>query len=54
MSYIDVDDINKSLKELGATGATIHMDVKNVGSGLLVSQIKDANSNILGLRQQLK
>jgi predicted enzyme related to lactoylglutathione lyase len=54
VSYTDVDDIERSLKELEATGAMVHMDVKNVGGGLLVAQVKDANGNILGLRQQSK
>jgi predicted enzyme related to lactoylglutathione lyase len=54
VSYTDVDDIERSLKELEATGATIHMDVKDVGGGLLVAQVKDADGNILGLRQQSK
>ena len=54
VSYIDVDDIERSLKELETAGATVHMDVKNFGGGLLVAQIKDADGNILGLRQQSK
>ncbi len=54
VSYIDVDDIESSLKKLEATGATVHMDIKNVGGGLLVAQVEDADGNILGLRQQSK
>lgn len=54
VSYIEVEDIQSSLKELVATGATVHMDVKNVGGGLLVAQVKDADGNMLGLRQQPK
>ena len=54
VSYIDVDDIERSLKELETAGATVHMDVKNFGGGLLVAQVKDADGNILGLRQQSK
>lgn len=54
VSYIEVEDIQSSLKELVATGDTVHMDVKNVGGGLLVAQVKDADGNMLGLRQQPK
>jgi len=54
ISYIEVDDIQSSLNELEAAGAELHMNVKNVGGGLLVAQVKDADGNILGLRQQPK
>jgi predicted enzyme related to lactoylglutathione lyase len=52
--YTDVDDMVSSLKESKATGATVHMDAKNVGGDLLVAQVKDVDGNILGLRQQSK
>ncbi len=52
--YTDVDDIESSLKELKATGATVYMDVKKIGGDLLVAQVKDAEGSILGLRQQSK
>ena len=52
--YTDVDDIESSLKELKATGATVHMNARNVGGELLVAQVKDVDVNILGLRQQSK
>jgi len=54
VSYIEVDDINSALKKLEAAGAELHTDVKNVGGGLLVAQVKDADGNMLGLRQQPK
>jgi predicted enzyme related to lactoylglutathione lyase len=54
VSYTDVDDIASSLKELKATGATVHMDAKIVGDDLLVAQVKDPDGNILGLRQRSK
>lgn len=54
VSYIDVDDIESSLKEFEAAGAERHMEAKNVGGGLLVAQVKDADGNILGLRQPPK
>jgi predicted enzyme related to lactoylglutathione lyase len=54
VSYIDVKDIHKSLADLQAAGAEIHMEAKNVGGGLLIAQVKDADGNVLGLRQQPK
>jgi predicted enzyme related to lactoylglutathione lyase len=50
VSYIDVADIKKSLQTLVDAGAVIRQDIKDVGVGLLIAQIKDANSNTLGLR----
>jgi hypothetical protein len=37
--------------ELEAAGAVLHSDVKNVGGGLLIALVKDADGNVLGLRQ---
>jgi predicted enzyme related to lactoylglutathione lyase len=33
-------------------GGEIVQDIKNVGNGLLIAQEKDANGNVVGLRQQ--
>jgi predicted enzyme related to lactoylglutathione lyase len=52
--YIDVTDIKSSLQPLVDTGAIIQQDIKDVGGGMLIAQIKDANDNILGLRQSPK
>jgi predicted enzyme related to lactoylglutathione lyase len=54
VSYIEVSDIQSSLKELLASGGELQMDVKDVGGGLLIAQVKDADGNILGLRQSGK
>ncbi len=54
VSYIEVDDIQSSIAELTAAGATLHMEPKDVGQGLLIAQLKDADGNTLGLRQQPK
>src|SRR4051794_23328832 len=51
IGYIDVADIKNYLKTLLGAGATAHQDIKDVGGGLLIAQVKDANGNILGLRQ---
>jgi predicted enzyme related to lactoylglutathione lyase len=48
--YIDVADIKSSFQTLVDAGAGIQQDIKNVGGGLLIAQVKDANGNILGLR----
>ncbi len=52
IGYVDVDDINSSLVEMTRVGAEIVQDVKGVGGGLLVAQVKDADGNVVGLRQQ--
>lgn len=52
ISYIDTDDIKASLKTLQAAGAEVVMEPKDVGGGLLVAQVKDADGNVVGFRQQ--
>jgi predicted enzyme related to lactoylglutathione lyase len=54
VGYIDVADIKATLQTLLETGATKHQDVKDVGRGLLIAQVKEANGNVLGLRQSPK
>jgi predicted enzyme related to lactoylglutathione lyase len=51
VAYTDVADIKESLQALQDTGAVIQQDVKDVGNGLLIAQVKDANGNVVGLRQ---
>ncbi|HSX06708.1 MAG TPA: glyoxalase [Candidatus Saccharimonadia bacterium] len=50
VSYIDTDDIKTSLKTLQNAGATVTMEPKDVGGGLLVAQV-EIEGNIMGLRQ---
>jgi predicted enzyme related to lactoylglutathione lyase len=52
IAYIDVKDIKSSLQAMVKVGAEIVQDVKEVGGGLLIAQVKDADGNIVGLRQQ--
>lgn len=52
IAYTDVQDIKESLQTLLDSGASIYQDVKEVGGGLLIAQVKDTNGNVLGLRQQ--
>lgn len=53
IAYIDVQDIKASLQTLVDAGASIVQDPKDVGGGLLIAQAKDANGNVVGLRQRL-
>jgi hypothetical protein len=48
--YIDVTDIKISLQTLVDAGGVIQQDIKKVGGGLLIAQIKDANGNVFGFR----
>ena len=52
IAYTDVEDIEASLKEMANAGAEIVQDIKDVANGLLIAQVKDANGNVVGLRQQ--
>ncbi len=54
IAYVDVGDVKQSLQTLVEAGATTHQDVKDVGGGLLIAQVKDANGNVVGLRQPVK
>jgi predicted enzyme related to lactoylglutathione lyase len=54
VGYIDVADIKATLHSLLEAGATTRQDIKDVGGGMLIAQVKDANGNILGLRQPPK
>ncbi len=53
ISYIDVDDIEASLKTLQEVGANVVKDSADVGGGLLVAQV-EVEGNVMGLRQQAK
>jgi predicted enzyme related to lactoylglutathione lyase len=50
--YTDVKDIGSSLQAMIEAGAEVVQDVKAVGDGLLIAQIRDADGNVVGLRQQ--
>jgi predicted enzyme related to lactoylglutathione lyase len=49
--FWDVDDIAASVQSLVAAGATLDEAPHDVGRGLLVAKVKDADSNLVGLRQ---
>jgi predicted enzyme related to lactoylglutathione lyase len=52
IAYTDVTDIKSSLQSMVKVGAEIVQDVKEVGGGLLIAQVKDVDGNVVGLRQQ--
>jgi predicted enzyme related to lactoylglutathione lyase len=52
IAYIDVKDIKSSLQAMVMVGAEVVQDVKEVGGGLLIAQVKDVDGNVVGLRQQ--
>jgi predicted enzyme related to lactoylglutathione lyase len=51
IAYLPVDDIQSSLQQLLDAGAQVHQGVRDIGGGMLVATVKDADNNILGLRQ---
>jgi predicted enzyme related to lactoylglutathione lyase len=54
IAYTDVEDIKSSLQAMTQAGAVIVQDVKEVGGGLLIAQVKDADGNVIGFRQESK
>lgn len=54
VSMIEVDDINASVKALKDAGGEVVSEPKDVAEGLLVAQVKDADGNVVGFRQQPK
>lgn len=51
ISYVDTTDITSYLQDLVDAGATVDQEPKDVGGGLLIAKVKDANGNVVGLRQ---
>lgn len=52
ISYVEVDDIKASLEEIVSAGGQVEQDIKDVGGGLQIAQVKDADGNVVGFRQQ--
>ncbi len=46
-----VNDLKKSLQEFLEAGAQLQGKVQDVGGGMLIATIKDADGNVSGLRQ---
>jgi predicted enzyme related to lactoylglutathione lyase len=51
IGFWDVDDIKQSLQLLLDTGAQPHEAPRDVGGGMLVASVRDADGNVIGLRQ---
>lgn len=54
IAYTNVEDISASLQSLVDAGGTTVQEPKDVGGGLMIAQVKDANGNVVGLRQERK
>ena len=52
IGYRMVENIQQALQALVDAGAQVQQDIKDVGGGLLIAQVKDADGNLLGLRQK--
>ena len=51
IGYWSVRDIKQSLQLLLDAGAQVQQEIQDVGGGLLIAWVKDAEGNITGLRQ---
>lgn len=49
--YFHVDDVRKALASLVEAGATTVQEPRDVGGGTLIATVKDADGNLIGLRQ---
>lgn len=49
--FWEVDDIADAVAALSAAGAAVVEGAHEVGGGLLVAMLKDADGNMIGLRQ---
>ncbi|MGH2536399.1 MAG: VOC family protein [Candidatus Promineifilaceae bacterium] len=51
IGYVEVTDIEASLKALVDAGAEVQQEARDVGGGKLIATVTDADGNILGLTQ---
>jgi predicted enzyme related to lactoylglutathione lyase len=51
LEYWQVADIKHAVNAFVEAGATLQDDVKDVGGGMLIATIKDADGNLIGIRQ---
>lgn len=51
VGYWHVDDIEESLRQLLDAGAETQQAINDVGGGMLIASVKDADGNITGLKQ---
>ncbi|HEU0115619.1 MAG TPA: VOC family protein [Thermomicrobiales bacterium] len=50
-AYLQVDDIQATLRSLLDAGAQQGNEVRDVGGGRLIATVKDADGNVIGLLQ---
>jgi predicted enzyme related to lactoylglutathione lyase len=50
-AYYDVDDIAATLEALVGAGAVVVQAPTDVAAGLLVAKVKDADGNLIGVKQ---
>lgn len=51
VGYWHVDDIEESLRQLLGAGAETQEAINDVGGGMLIASVRDADGNITGLKQ---
>lgn len=51
IGYREVSDIQASLRTLRDAGAQVQQEVQDVGGGMLTAWVKDADGNLLGIKQ---
>jgi predicted enzyme related to lactoylglutathione lyase len=51
LAYWDVDDLDDVVDKLTAAGATVTQEPADVGGGLMIAVLADADGNPIGLRQ---
>ncbi len=51
IAYLQVDDIQATLRSLLDAGAQPAQEVRDVGGGRLIATVKDADGNVVGLLQ---
>jgi predicted enzyme related to lactoylglutathione lyase len=51
IAYTEVKDIKSSIQALVEAGAEVVQDPMDVGGGLLIAKLKDADGNVVGFRQ---
>lgn len=54
IAYADIADIKQSIKTLVDAGAKVIQEPTDVGGGLLIARLQDADGNFIGLRQGWK
>lgn len=54
IAYADIADIKQSIKTLVDAGAKVIQELTDVGGGLLIARLQDADGNFIGLRQGWK